>query len=263
MDNKLTGEFISQRRKALSLNQKQLAEKLNVTDKAVSKWETGRSAPDISLLMPLSEALGVSVVEILKGEKIEKENLTYASDEAVVRTMKKGKRKTLVAVLVSVVLMLLTFLFCIASYFGYHYFKSIPIEDAEMIETVSENSFYTDYVGEPEIVKRDKKGDYYFYLLKYNNGIVLSIFKRDKFFKDRITFLGGTSTKEENNVQLYCSGDNNLTINAFIGYGMTDKTYTYKYRGVKCTKPIEGEYILDVLVDLDDSWTHASIVHPD
>ena len=69
MDNRLTGSFISQRRKELNMNQKQLAEKLNVTDKAVSKWETGRSAPDIANLMPLSEALDVTVVEILKGLK--------------------------------------------------------------------------------------------------------------------------------------------------------------------------------------------------
>lgn len=259
MDNKRTGAFISERRKELSLNQKQLAEKLNVTDKAVSKWETGRSAPDISMLTPLSEALGVSVVEILNGEKIEKENLAYASDEAVVSTMKKGKRKIFVAVLVGALLTLMILCIGIASYFGYHYFNSIPIEDAKIIERTAEVFDY--YTGVPEIVKAVKKGDYYFYLLRFDNAVALSIFDRDRLFKDRVSFLGGTSAKEENFVELYCSGENSLTINAFIGYGMTDKTYTYSYRGVKCTKPIEDEYILDVLIDLDDSWTHANVYY--
>ena len=93
MDNKTTGAFISARRKELQLNQKQLAEKLDVTDKAVSKWETGRSAPDIALLEPLARELGVSVVEILQGEKIKEENFPAVSDEVVVTTMKKDRKK--------------------------------------------------------------------------------------------------------------------------------------------------------------------------
>ncbi|MBE6800391.1 MAG: helix-turn-helix transcriptional regulator [Ruminococcaceae bacterium] len=59
------GKFISELRKEKALTQKELAEKLNVTDKAVSKWETGRSAPDIALLTALSEILGVTVVDII------------------------------------------------------------------------------------------------------------------------------------------------------------------------------------------------------
>jgi transcriptional regulator with XRE-family HTH domain len=70
MDNNKIGKFIAERRKELGYNQKDLAEKLNVTDKAVSKWETGRSSPDVSLLIPLAKILGVSVTEILNGEKI-------------------------------------------------------------------------------------------------------------------------------------------------------------------------------------------------
>ena len=74
-----TGKFICSLRKENGLTQKELAEKLNVTDKAVSKWETGRSAPDISLLEKLSQILDVSVVEILKGERVEDESFARAS----------------------------------------------------------------------------------------------------------------------------------------------------------------------------------------
>ena len=64
------GAFISQRRKAKGWTQSQLAEKLEITDKAISKWETGKGFPDISLIEPLAAALGVSIPELLTGEQI-------------------------------------------------------------------------------------------------------------------------------------------------------------------------------------------------
>ena len=67
MDTKKTGKYISDNRKKQGLSQKELAVKLNVTDKAISKWERGLSFPDISLLIPLSEVLGVSLYDLLTG----------------------------------------------------------------------------------------------------------------------------------------------------------------------------------------------------
>ena len=69
MDKEKTGQLITELRKEKGLTQKQLAEALNVTDKAVSKWERGLSFPDISMLEPISELLGVSIMEILAGER--------------------------------------------------------------------------------------------------------------------------------------------------------------------------------------------------
>lgn len=69
MDYQKIGDFIAQCRKDKGLTQKQLAEHLGVTDKAVSKWERGQSCPDIALLAPLAELLGVEIGEILGGEK--------------------------------------------------------------------------------------------------------------------------------------------------------------------------------------------------
>ena len=68
MENR-TGRFIAQRRKELKMTQKELAEKLGVTNKAVSKWETGQGLPDVSVLAALSKALNISVDELLAGEK--------------------------------------------------------------------------------------------------------------------------------------------------------------------------------------------------
>jgi len=69
MDNEKMGRFISELRKSHQMTQKALAEKLGVTDKAVSKWERGQSYPDIALLSPLSDALGITATELLNGER--------------------------------------------------------------------------------------------------------------------------------------------------------------------------------------------------
>ena len=68
MNQQKIGAFIAGRRKEFHLTQKELAEKLGITDRAVSKWETGRSMPDVSLLQPLSRILGVGVNDLLSGE---------------------------------------------------------------------------------------------------------------------------------------------------------------------------------------------------
>ncbi len=74
IDRAAFGAFVAAQRKEKGYTQKELADKLFVSDKAVSKWERGLSLPDISLLVPLSEALGVTVMELLQGRKLEAEN---------------------------------------------------------------------------------------------------------------------------------------------------------------------------------------------
>ncbi len=71
IDKEAFGAFLAEQRKAKGYTQKTLAEKLFVSDKAVSKWERGLSMPDISLLAPLSDILGISVTELLEGKKID------------------------------------------------------------------------------------------------------------------------------------------------------------------------------------------------
>lgn len=70
-----------------------MAERLGVTDKAVSRWETGKGMPDVSLLKPLSETLGVSVNELLAGEAIEPEQVMERSDALLLRTMKESDER--------------------------------------------------------------------------------------------------------------------------------------------------------------------------
>ena len=81
MDKERTGQLITELRKEKGLTQKQLADALNVTDKAVSKWERGLSFPDISLLEPIAQTLDISIMEILAGEK-KSEDETITREEA-------------------------------------------------------------------------------------------------------------------------------------------------------------------------------------
>jgi len=69
MDALKIGKFICEKRKNLNMTQSCLARKLHITDKAVSKWERGLSLPDISILIPLSKILNVSLYDLLKGEE--------------------------------------------------------------------------------------------------------------------------------------------------------------------------------------------------
>ena len=69
MDRQKTGALIAQMRKERGLTQRELAEQLHISDRAVSKWERGAGFPDVSMLIPLAEALGLSVLELLRGEQ--------------------------------------------------------------------------------------------------------------------------------------------------------------------------------------------------
>ena len=74
MDRYVTGAVIRQLREDKKMTQEELAEKVCVSSKAVSKWETGRGLPDVCLLQPLAEALGISVIELFSGDAVQNRN---------------------------------------------------------------------------------------------------------------------------------------------------------------------------------------------
>lgn len=93
MDAKVTGCFIAQLRKELGLTQKELAEKLEVTDKAISRWETGKGLPDTSLLKPLAEILGVSVGELLSGKRMDDSQIKNQADHIILESLGYEERQ--------------------------------------------------------------------------------------------------------------------------------------------------------------------------
>ena len=93
MDAKITGCFIAQLRKELGLTQKELAEKLEVTDKAISRWETGKGLPDTSLLKPLAEIFGVSVGELLSGKRMDDSQIKSQADHIILESLGYKERQ--------------------------------------------------------------------------------------------------------------------------------------------------------------------------
>lgn len=91
MDQKKIGAFIAQCRKEKSLTQIQLAELLDITNQAVSKWENGRGMPDVSLLQPLCDALGISLNELFSGNIYRQRNIKERRKKIFPNFTKKSK----------------------------------------------------------------------------------------------------------------------------------------------------------------------------
>ncbi len=87
------GRFIAACRKESGLTQLQLAEKLNITDKAISKWERGIAMPDTSIMLSLCDILGISVNELLNGEKIDMENNSNKNEQLLLEMAKELEKK--------------------------------------------------------------------------------------------------------------------------------------------------------------------------
>ena len=112
MTSKECGGFISELRKEKKLTQKELAEKINVSDKAVSRWETGKGYPDVTSLVSLSEYFDVSVNELLAGKRLTVEDIKETADENLIsvfeQVQKNKKQQNLqVAVYTSVLIVVL------------------------------------------------------------------------------------------------------------------------------------------------------------
>ena len=93
MDLVKIGKYIAGKRKNLGLTQKQLAEKIGMSDKSVSKWERGVCLPDVSLYFDLCSILGISINEFLAGEDIVHENIEKKSEENIISVVTDSKRK--------------------------------------------------------------------------------------------------------------------------------------------------------------------------
>ena len=121
MDQVKIGRFIAECRKLKEMTQMQLAEKLGITDRAVSKWENGKSMPDAALMLELCDILSISVNELLRGEKIDMENNNQKNEQLLLDMAKELEKKnktiwsSMWAIMIVSIISLITGLF-IAAY---------------------------------------------------------------------------------------------------------------------------------------------------
>ena len=175
MDREMLGRFIAQRRKERNMTQRELAEKLHVTDKAVSKWERGAGCPDISLLEPLAEALELSVDQLLTyqtapeepeaaAEPVTSQAVQAVLDLTLEERRVRRMRCWIVALAVPLALIVLTVLYILlrdAQMNGRLFINESSTSPDGIITVVTYTSSFgvqTVKVKEPYIPLRDKDG---------------------------------------------------------------------------------------------------------
>ena len=108
MDQVKTGQFIKACRKEKSLTQREVAEKLNISEKTVSKWETGNGLPEVGLMLPLCELLEISVNELLSGERLDEKKYFEKAEQnimSLIQEKAEAKKKLIIAVIVAFVML--------------------------------------------------------------------------------------------------------------------------------------------------------------
>ena len=156
MNQDKIGKFILELRKEKNMTQQELADKIGVTDRAISKWENGRGLPDLSLMKPLCDELGISINEFISGEKIDKKEYQDKFEENVLNTInysqkqiKKARNKY--AIIIGIIILILTSygtLFCIDinrmknnepiffSTWGFDYFPPVNLDEEKIINSI-------------------------------------------------------------------------------------------------------------------------------
>ena len=114
MDMIKIGKFIAEKRKSQNLTQIQLAEKLCITDRAISKWECGKALPDSSIMIELCEILNISVNELLTGEEIEMEKYDKQVEQNLIEMVKQKEESDKRLLNIEIVLMAISITFFIA-----------------------------------------------------------------------------------------------------------------------------------------------------
>lgn len=114
MEQDKVGKFIAKLRKEKDMTQQQLADKLGITDRAVSNWENGRRLPEYSILKELCDIFGISINELFAGEKIDKENYNQIADENLLKVIekinkesRKIEKRMIIVLVISVILTML------------------------------------------------------------------------------------------------------------------------------------------------------------
>ena len=95
MNQEKIGKFIAENRKAKKLTQSELAEKLGISDRAVSNWENGKNMPDLSLFKPLCDILGISINELMSGEEISNKEYNEKLEENFINTIDYVNKKNI------------------------------------------------------------------------------------------------------------------------------------------------------------------------
>ena len=253
MDAKKTGELIARSRKEQGLSQGELAERLHVTDKAVSKWETGRGMAGIDSLEPLAEALGLSVSELLSGQCLTAEELPKAAGGQIVESMRRGWKMALKGCGAAV----LTLALAVGTYLAVHWFTSAPETDLTALAKKAEEYLGTWNSSEDvQIVETERRGDYLAALCTDGQGNwCMCVYDRDSVFSDRWHAGGGKPSLTAGELGSWNFGNSREAVIIFCGGELPEEAayYTFQNSGITYTCPIQDGQVLDVFLLPDTS----------
>lgn len=128
MDQIKIGKFIAECRKKNNLTQMQLAEKLNITDRAISKWENGKGMPDSSIMIDLCNELGISVNELLSGERIEMKEYNKKAEENLFELNKSNEKKNKIINYIVIITIVLIIISVVELFFVIIQLKKVQLE---------------------------------------------------------------------------------------------------------------------------------------
>lgn len=218
MDNKAIGKFIADRRKEKGFSQMQLAEKIFVTDKAISKWETGKGTPDVSNLISLADALEVSVTEILNGKRIE--NNIAEENNAVVQAIKQtendGRKKVIKTAIAVVLIFAIAISTSSIGWFAYWGRRHLVLYDMDTVyltevdsgvynyevEVTARNWIYNSFSIHSYSLQAYVGGEQYFYYDGGASNIIVSGLKKTTF---KLTGTMSTGRDRETTKDLFLS----------------------------------------------------------
>lgn len=149
MDQVKIGQYIAEKRKALGMTQEQLAERLDKSQKAVSKWERGVCLPDVSIYVELCDVLGITLNEFFAGENIEPTDVVIQAEKnllgvAAEGSKRSGKLKKIVLLATGIALVLAVVLCCLLNKEGYFFDNYIKVLDETTQESKIENTITTE-----------------------------------------------------------------------------------------------------------------------
>ena len=146
MDLNKIGKFIAEERKKKSLTQEQLAEKLGINSRTISRWENGKNMPDVSLYKDICEELGISIEELINGEKTNRDNIKISYEKALITTVdKNSEQKREISKLFKILLFVIIFSVLTILLIIIYYDKKYPKIDVYSMKIIeSDNNILND-----------------------------------------------------------------------------------------------------------------------
>lgn len=186
MEQVKIGKFIAECRKNKNMTQAQLAEKLNITDRAISKWETGKGMPDSSIMLELCDELDITVNELLSGEMISMNEYNKKAEENLLELKKIDESKNKMLLQSEIVIGLLSAM----TFLGVVILTNIFVENQTYISIIGICSFIIFFIGISFALKIETIAGYYEckkchhkYIPKYNDVFWSIHFARTRYLK--------------------------------------------------------------------------------